>query len=179
MGIALPKWIVEGKNNIWVLGVYGIIFGAALPGLVVCLHAFLPCELHSLGLNLCQGKWWFGNQQKTKDGVNARSAATFFKNLSEESDIVDVVASLGKSFEWERPTVSGHDHEINELEKAIKEQLGDKWTRFLKAIETTSGSHEIRHRSLTLLFAHLLRLPVSSPALVKGMLRCSLPWSRH
>lgn len=35
MGIALPKWIVEGKNNIWVLGLYGIIFGAALPGLVV------------------------------------------------------------------------------------------------------------------------------------------------
>lgn len=35
MGIALPKWIVEGKNNIWVLGVYGIIFGVALPSLVV------------------------------------------------------------------------------------------------------------------------------------------------
>lgn len=36
MGIALPKWIVEGKNNIWVLGVYGVIFGVALPYLVVC-----------------------------------------------------------------------------------------------------------------------------------------------
>jgi len=36
MGIALPKWIIEGKNNIWVLGVYGILFGGALPTLVVC-----------------------------------------------------------------------------------------------------------------------------------------------
>jgi translocation protein SEC63 len=36
MGIALPKWIVEGKNNIWVLGVYGLVFGGALPALVVC-----------------------------------------------------------------------------------------------------------------------------------------------
>lgn len=36
MGIALPKWIIEGKNNIWVLGAYGILFGGALPTLVVC-----------------------------------------------------------------------------------------------------------------------------------------------
>ena len=35
MGIALPKWIVESKNNIWVLGVYGLIFGGALPTMVV------------------------------------------------------------------------------------------------------------------------------------------------
>ena len=38
MGIALPSWIVEGKNNIWVLGVYAIIFGGALPGLVVRIY---------------------------------------------------------------------------------------------------------------------------------------------
>jgi preprotein translocase subunit Sec63 len=36
MGIALPKWIIEGKNNIWVLGAYGLVFGGALPALVVC-----------------------------------------------------------------------------------------------------------------------------------------------
>ena len=31
MGIALPKWIIEGKNNIWVLGAYGLVFRVALP----------------------------------------------------------------------------------------------------------------------------------------------------
>ncbi|KAJ3482277.1 hypothetical protein NLI96_g7099 [Meripilus lineatus] len=148
MGIALPKWIVEGKNNIWVLGFYGIIFGAALPGLV--------------------GRWWFGNRQKTKDGVNARSAATFFKSLSEESDIAEVLTSLGKSYEWERPVVSGQDNEVRELEQLIKEQLGDKWTSFVKVIQTTSDTQsEIRHRSLVLLFSHLLRLPVASSTLAK------------
>lgn len=35
MGIALPQWIVESKNNIWVLGAYGLLFGGALPALVV------------------------------------------------------------------------------------------------------------------------------------------------
>jgi hypothetical protein len=51
MGIALPKWIIEGKNNIWVLGVYGILFGGALPTLVVCPEstAYLVCSLHGIG----------------------------------------------------------------------------------------------------------------------------------
>ncbi len=42
MGIALPKWIVEGKNRIWVLAVYGVIFGGALPALVVCAIDSFP-----------------------------------------------------------------------------------------------------------------------------------------
>ena len=37
MGIALPHWIIEGKNNIWVLGFYALMFGAALPLMVVRL----------------------------------------------------------------------------------------------------------------------------------------------
>lgn len=35
MGIALPKWIVEGKNNIYVLGFYALAIGLGLPLLVV------------------------------------------------------------------------------------------------------------------------------------------------
>jgi hypothetical protein len=35
MGIALPHWIVEGRNNIWVLSFYALAFGGALPLLVV------------------------------------------------------------------------------------------------------------------------------------------------
>ena len=42
MGIALPQWIVERKNNIWVLGIYGLLFGGALPALVVCITSFCP-----------------------------------------------------------------------------------------------------------------------------------------
>lgn len=43
MGIALPQWIVERKNNVWVLGVYGLLFGGALPALVVRVHIYCPC----------------------------------------------------------------------------------------------------------------------------------------
>lgn len=39
MGIALPPWIVEAHNNVWVLGTYGILFGIVLPVIVVCNHS--------------------------------------------------------------------------------------------------------------------------------------------
>jgi translocation protein SEC63 len=35
MGIALPKWIVESQNNVYVLGAYGLLFGICLPYFVV------------------------------------------------------------------------------------------------------------------------------------------------
>ena len=52
MGIALPKWVVESGNNIWVLGVYGLIFGGALPALVVRVH---HVKLHVLCLEILSG----------------------------------------------------------------------------------------------------------------------------
>ena len=34
-GIALPVWLVQGNNSIWVLGLYGIVFMIILPTVVV------------------------------------------------------------------------------------------------------------------------------------------------
>ena len=34
-GIALPKWIVEKQNSVWVLAVYGLVFMVILPVVVV------------------------------------------------------------------------------------------------------------------------------------------------
>ncbi|KAI0938903.1 hypothetical protein AcW1_004093 [Taiwanofungus camphoratus] len=146
MGIALPKWIVESGNNIWVLGVYGAIFGGALPAMV--------------------GRWWFGNRQKTKDGVDARSAATFFKNLSEDSGINDVVGSLEKTFEWEGPNakVAKREAELLDLESKVGERLRGKWDDMGKLTEA-GGEHESWRRALILIYAHLLRLPIQSTSL--------------
>lgn len=48
MGIALPQWIIEGHNNIWVLAVYGLVFGIGLPMLLVRILVLLVCCLFSL-----------------------------------------------------------------------------------------------------------------------------------
>ena len=34
-GLALPKWVVDAHNNIWVLGAYALVIGGLLPYLVV------------------------------------------------------------------------------------------------------------------------------------------------
>ncbi|EIN04311.1 hypothetical protein PUNSTDRAFT_108433 [Punctularia strigosozonata HHB-11173 SS5] len=150
MGIALPVWVIEGKNNIWVLGLYGIVFGGALPMLV--------------------GRWWFGNRQKTKDGVNARTAAAFFKSLKEESGMEDVVSALGKAFSYE-PTKAATgkknaNKELKQLEKQIEEKLGAKWLEVRKLTEVGDNVLDARRRALVLLYAHALRLPVQDSSLV-------------
>lgn len=149
MGIALPKTIVEGRNRTIVLAAYGLIFGGLLPALV--------------------GRWWFGNREKTKDGVSARSAATFFKGLGEDSSIDEVVASLGKSFEYERSHATGNPAVLDDLEKQIEAQLGSKWGSLKSLAEIVPKVDETRRRSFILLYAHLLRLPVQSSSLRKGM----------
>ncbi|KAJ2913503.1 hypothetical protein MD484_g6889, partial [Candolleomyces efflorescens] len=146
MGIALPKWIVESKNNIWVLGVYGLLFGGALPLLV--------------------GRWWFGNRQKTKDGIHANSAAAFFKTISEEATTEEVVSALGKAFKWEIPESKEAQAELDELEKTIQQKVGQQYAEVKKLTRDVNGElHVSRRRALILIYAHLTRLPINSTSL--------------
>ncbi|GLB33376.1 putative sec63 protein [Lyophyllum shimeji] len=142
MGLALPKWIVESQNNIWVLGLYGLLFGGALPALV--------------------GRWWFGSRQKTKDGVNARSAAAFFKTLKEESTFDEVLGTFSKAYQWELSAKKAKVvPELDELEEQIAEKAGSKW----KEVKRLCGEDAPRRKALILLYAHLLRLPIRSSTL--------------
>ncbi|KAG6861500.1 hypothetical protein C0995_015927 [Termitomyces sp. Mi166 len=144
MGIAIPKWIVEGKNNIWVLGFYGIIFGGALPALV--------------------GRWWFGSRQKTKDGINASSAAAFFKTLKEESSFEEVLGTFAKAFRWELSVQkAASSPELNDLEKQIEERADAKYHE----VKKVCGDDAPRRKGLILLYAHLLRLDIQSSILRK------------
>lgn len=144
MGIALPKWIIEGKNNIWVLGVYGILFGGALPTLV--------------------GRWWFGNRQKTKDGINVKTAAAFFKALTDNSGMNEVVGALGKAYRWET-TWAGNAVGLEELERQIDETMGLQWREVRDLVAPGGKCEGTEQRALVLLYAHFLRLKISNEAL--------------
>jgi len=144
MGIALPSWIVQAQNNIWVLAVYGLIVGGALPALVY--------------------NWWFGSRQKTKDGVFIDTAAAFFKAITEEAGMGDVVRALGQAHEWRRFEAKGASaaDELTTLEGQVAGKLGDSW----KGVrDTISESEQGRVRALVLLYAHLLRIPVQDASL--------------
>lgn len=99
MGIAIPKWVVEGKNKFWVLLVYGAAFGGLLPFVIA--------------------RWWFGNKRKTKDGVQTTTAELFFKEIKAESTIYDVTMILAKALAKEYDPAP----QLKDLEKKVQEKL--------------------------------------------------------
>lgn len=154
MGIAIPIQFIEGKNNVWVLGLYALIFGFSLPALV--------------------GRWWFGNQRKTKDGVNAKTAASFFLNVKEEWGIDELVGVLGRGFAKELQLGPGSANELKGLEAKVREGLGEKWA-------TLAGAAGVRENkeakmAFVLVSAHLLRIPVTNQSLRDGTRNSNLTY---
>jgi translocation protein SEC63 len=47
--IAIPKWVVEGKNGLWVLAVYGLSLGGGIPFLVVSTPCWLAATYSGNG----------------------------------------------------------------------------------------------------------------------------------
>ena len=104
MGIAIPKWVVEGQHRFLVLVGYCLVLGALLPLIV--------------------GKWWFGNKIKTKDGVHVKSAEIFFKNVKEDSTISDLLSYLGRAYEVEFPKITTP---LGDLEGKVRSRLDEKY----------------------------------------------------
>ena len=80
----------------------------------------------------------------------------------------DVTSSLSKSFQWELSSkIAKADAELSQLEKQIREKLDGKWDDLVK-LAGASGEFENRRKAFILLYAHLLRLPVTNVTLQKG-----------
>ena len=110
VGIALPPWVIESSNNAWVLGSYALLFGGALPYLV--------------------GRWWFGSRRYTKDGVKARTAEMFFKSLSEDDTITDVMRILAQGWCCEASSSGVTTLMELSLYESIERAVGrDQWCR--------------------------------------------------
>lgn len=96
------------------------------------------------------GKWWFGNRIKTKDGVQAGTAEMFFKSIKEDSGVEDLLAVLAQAYDTEGPPISAR---VGKLQEAVRSRLGGKFL----------GSP-----TQTLLYAYLLRIPIEDTKLQKG-----------
>jgi len=62
-GIALPSWIVDKENSVWVLGLYALVFMIALPTTV--------------------GIWWYRSIQYSSDKVCSFSYFCVYSSNSE------------------------------------------------------------------------------------------------
>ncbi|XP_043260780.1 translocation protein SEC63 homolog isoform X1 [Colletes gigas] len=146
-GIALPSWIVEKENSVWVLGLYSLVFMFALPTVV--------------------GMWWYKSIRYTGDQVLLATSEMyyffFFKTPS--VSLKRVIMILAASFEFYKKQnaeiVERHTDrdEIHSLSKQLP-QLGAK-----NQEDPLCNSYSIKARAL--LHAHLFRIPLNPETLDK------------
>lgn len=124
---------------------------------------------------ILQGRWWFGSRQKTKDGIHAQTASTFFKSLTENASIDEVFTTLSKASEFSHaPSTSkaakpSAEQELKELEKKIAELEKAQWAGLKELLDEKGESMHGRRRVLILLHAHLLRLEIHDSGLKQGL----------
>ncbi|KAL1438793.1 hypothetical protein MTO96_047721 [Rhipicephalus appendiculatus] len=140
-GIALPSWIVEKENSLWVLGLYAAVFMIALPVAV--------------------GVWWYRSAKYGEDQVllDTSHLYLYFINKCHLLILRRVIMVLAASLEFEkshnpeivlRPT---DDVEIPALIKMLP--------NFNEKNRERPLCYEYSIKARALLYAHLLRIPLS------------------
>ncbi|XP_075232582.1 translocation protein Sec63 isoform X3 [Lycorma delicatula] len=83
-GIALPSWIVEKENSVWVLGLYALVFMVALPTVV--------------------GMWWYRSIRYTGDQVllDTTQMYYYFLHKTPSMTLKRVIMILAASLEFEK-----------------------------------------------------------------------------
>ncbi|KAG0656762.1 secretory subunit [Rhodotorula mucilaginosa] len=150
-GIALPAWIVEGKNSPLVIGAYALLLGVVLPVLV--------------------GRWWYGTRKLTKDGVLNSTAAKYFHALKEETTFPQLLDILASSDEF------AVDPALVKLRKSHSKAAVDEYARLVSTVrEGVDGKQgwegyatwtPAKKRARVFIAAHLLRLPIQDVGLLK------------
>ncbi|KAI8583462.1 hypothetical protein K450DRAFT_223807 [Umbelopsis ramanniana AG] len=148
MGIALPKWLVEGSNSYFTLAFYGLLFGILLPTHIA--------------------RWWYRSRRLTKDRILNGSMALFFKELKENSTHRDLIDILSTSVEFkEKLTIRPSDEaSLVPIVTIIKEEMENRYgQKFEKSKRQFSAPY--CYKVKVLIYAHLLRVEVTDAGLIK------------
>lgn len=83
-GIALPSWIVEKENSVWVLGLYALVFMVAMPVAV--------------------GTWWYRSIRFSGDKVllDTTQMYFYFFHKTPQMAMKRVIMILAASFEFDK-----------------------------------------------------------------------------
>uniref|UniRef100_V5HAM7 Putative molecular chaperone sec63 endoplasmic reticulum translocon component n=2 Tax=Ixodes ricinus TaxID=34613 RepID=V5HAM7_IXORI len=140
-GIALPSWIVEKENSLWVLGLYAAVFMIALPVAV--------------------GVWWYRSAKYGEDQVllDTSHLYLYFINKCQTLTLRRVIMILAASLEFEKshnPEVVLRPTDDVELPALIK-QLPN----FNEKNKERPLCYEYSIKARALIYAHLLRIPLS------------------
>ncbi|XP_003702349.1 translocation protein Sec63 [Megachile rotundata] len=146
-GIALPSWIVEKENSVWVLGLYLLVFMCALPTAV--------------------GTWWYKSIRYTGDQVLLETTQLYYVFFikTPSMSLKRVIMILAASFEFHKKRNAEIVERYTDSEEvySLIKQLPDLG---VKNKETPlCDSYSIKARAL--IHAHLSRLQLNPETLEK------------
>ncbi|WWC88015.1 uncharacterized protein L201_002918 [Kwoniella dendrophila CBS 6074] len=152
--IAIPQWVVEGKNSIWVLGAYGLVLGGGIPWIV--------------------GRWWFAQRKLTRDGILNPTAEIFFHQLREDTDFFSLISLIASALEFtavlgakkkgSKKERKERQSKIDDLEKVIEQrrsEIGLEESPLMKKENKVIITTAVAKRTRALLWAHLLRIDLN------------------
>ncbi|KAF2119972.1 Sec63 Brl domain-containing protein [Lophiotrema nucula] len=150
IGIALPKWIVEEGNGKYVLIIYALALAVILPYYV--------------------GKWWYGTQRLTREGILHDSAGKLFREYDNDQSDSGVIGVLSSGDEFNE-VLAGHKAE-NGLPKLERQVLAEGSESPVSAVLTKKDRQKFdeieesrRRKVLTLLWAYLGRIELDDETL--------------
>lgn len=144
-GIALPKWLVEEGNHLYVLGVYGLIFGIMLPAVV--------------------GNWWYKSIQYTGESVLIKTTKLFeyYVYKTPNMNRRRALMVFSGAFEFNRANNkeiqerASDQEELPQLMKAIEEH--ERTIQKPPTDKPFDQSYSMKVRLLY--FAHMYGIPLS------------------
>ncbi|KAK2154638.1 hypothetical protein LSH36_262g02034 [Paralvinella palmiformis] len=144
-GIALPKWIVEKQNSVWVLGAYLLVFMVILP--------------------IAVGTWWYRSIQFSSEQILMDTARLYNMFLQKTPNMIlrRVLMVLGASFEFDKR----HNNEI-----VSRPSDNEDIPRLMKYLPHLGEKNKERPlcfvyslKARALLHAHLSRMSTLPPSL--------------
>ncbi|CAL1544944.1 unnamed protein product [Lymnaea stagnalis] len=141
-GIALPKWIVERENSMWVLAVYGLVFMIILPVVV--------------------GVWWYQSIKFSGDQVLLETTKIYYYFINRTPNMIlkrKSVHVLGTSCEFDRM----HNAEI--IERPTDNEELPLLIKQLQNVQEKSRERSYCVKARALLLAHFQRLPLNPETL--------------
>ncbi|KAL7733165.1 hypothetical protein ACLKA6_004682 [Drosophila palustris] len=144
-GIALPSWIVEKENSVWVLGLYGLVFMVAMPSAV--------------------GVWWYRSIRFSGDKVLLDTTQMYFYFIHKTPHMLlkRALMVLAASLEFDKR------HNSQVMERQSDNDEVPALIRQLPNLNEKCKEHPLCRmysiKTRAILHAHLSRIPLNAETL--------------
>ncbi|CCG81531.1 putative Protein translocation complex componenet [Taphrina deformans PYCC 5710] len=124
VGIALPTWMVEGGQSLWVLAAY--------------------CVTLLIGLPVVVGRWWYHSAKITKDGLLNLTAERYFRGIRDKMTTNELISLLCSAAELD--SLPKSQASIDDLQSTIERSCATTFDPSVSSAELLLRAHMTRTR---------------------------------